>query len=325
MQHESSAQEYRGPCPKSLHLPDAPYTFESIIAPPSMPRWPSLINSQLETQQQIRPRTLPQDRKTVSATSSSSNLASRKVMTEEKRERMRAYAKDNPSATQQQIADVFGCGRTTVGRTLRSPEIFQKREQSMAAQLGRRRLALKGTEATPDTGSSCSPTNPPANQRWECDVGSVPHGELNVYSQSQSRTITNTAPSSSAPKTQSSRSLSFEHEAGATSSSSYSQRIPSCPSSIGSEDCQGPAIPTVPIIMVTTPNDSSLSDPHTDTSSTGDTSLFQPQRRAISPEEARKALGVVIGFCEHQPSGVLELEEGVHLGKLDERLRHNCG
>lgn len=57
----------------------------------------------------------------------------------------------------------------------------------------------------------------------------------------------------------------------------------------------------------------------------GDTSLFQSQRRAISPGEARKALGVVIGFCENQPSGFLKIEEGVLLGMLAERLRRNCG
>lgn len=110
MQHESSTQQYPGPCPKSLHLPDAPYTFGSTIALPSMPRWPSMINSQWKTQQQIRPRTLPQDRKTVSETLSTPNLASRKVMTGEERERMRAYAKDNPGATQQQIAGPYTFG-----------------------------------------------------------------------------------------------------------------------------------------------------------------------------------------------------------------------
>lgn len=125
---------------------------------------------------------------------------------------------------------------------------------------------------------------------------------------------------------------------------------PSCPSSMGSEYCQGPPNPTVPIITVTTPNHSSLIDPRTETSSMGDTGspfnrqatvkragLLRPppqycstvpsptQRRAPSPEQGRKALGIVIGFCEHQPSNFPKFEEGVLLGKLDERLRRNCG
>lgn len=185
-------------------------------------------------------------------------------------------------------------------------------------------------------GLSCKPTDP-------CPP---PQSELNGSSQSHSRTI---SPSSSAPKTQSSRSLSFEHEPGATSSYSSSKQIPSCPSSTCNEDCQRPANPTVPIIKVTTPADSSLIDLHTETSSRGNTGspinrqttderagLLRPppqhcstmpsptQQRATSPQQARKALRVVIRFCEHQRSGFLELEEGVLLGKLDERLRRSC-
>lgn len=48
----------------------------------------------------------------------------------------------------------------------------------------------------------------------------------------------------------------------------------------------------------------------------------QTKELAISSEEAHKALGIVIRFCEQQPSGFLELQEGVLLGTLDERLRH---
>lgn len=51
----------------------------------------------------------------------------------------------------------------------------------------------------------------------------------------------------------------------------------------------------------------------------------QNQELAISPEEARKALGIVIRFCEQQRNGFLELQECVLLGTLDERLKRIRG
>jgi hypothetical protein len=38
-------------------------------------------------------------------------------------------------------------------------------------------------------------------------------------------------------------------------------------------------------------------------------------------DEAHQALHTVIGYCKQQPTGFLDIQEGVVLGKLDERLR----
>jgi hypothetical protein len=54
---------------------------------------------------------------------------------------------------------------------------------------------------------------------------------------------------------------------------------------------------------------------------TSATVLSQKQLPTTSPEEARKAIRVVIGFFQQQPSGFLELQESIVLGKLEERLR----
>jgi len=42
---------------------------------------------------------------------------------------------------------------------------------------------------------------------------------------------------------------------------------------------------------------------------------------ATSPDEARKALEIVLGFFEQQPSGFLDLQESMMLGRLMEKLR----
>lgn len=52
--------------------------------------------------------------------------------------------------------------------------------------------------------------------------------------------------------------------------------------------------------------------------------LAQAQRHAVTPEEAHKAIQVVIGYCQQQPGGFLEQQDGVSLGKLSERLRCSC-
>jgi hypothetical protein len=54
---------------------------------------------------------------------------------------------------------------------------------------------------------------------------------------------------------------------------------------------------------------------------TSATVLSQKQLPTTSPEEARKAIRVVIGFFQQQPGGFLELQESIVLGKLEERLR----
>jgi hypothetical protein len=40
-----------------------------------------------------------------------------------------------------------------------------------------------------------------------------------------------------------------------------------------------------------------------------------------SPEEARKAMEVVLSFFEQQPNGYLDLQESITVGKLMEKLR----
>ena len=42
---------------------------------------------------------------------------------------------------------------------------------------------------------------------------------------------------------------------------------------------------------------------------------------STSPEEARRALEVVMSFIEQQPSGFLDFQESMHMGKLMEKLR----
>ena len=42
---------------------------------------------------------------------------------------------------------------------------------------------------------------------------------------------------------------------------------------------------------------------------------------STSPEEARRALEVVLSFFQQQPSGFLDLEESVTIGKLMEKLK----
>ena len=48
------------------------------------------------------------------------------------------------------------------------------------------------------------------------------------------------------------------------------------------------------------------------------TSSIQP---STSPEEARRALEVVMSFIEQQPSGFLDFQENVFMGKLMEKLK----
>lgn len=50
-------------------------------------------------------------------------------------------------------------------------------------------------------------------------------------------------------------------------------------------------------------------------------SLPATQQHKVTPNEAQKALLDVIGYCMRQPPGFLELEEGVLLGKLLQKLK----
>ena len=42
---------------------------------------------------------------------------------------------------------------------------------------------------------------------------------------------------------------------------------------------------------------------------------------STSPDEARQALEVVMSFIEQQPTGFLDFQESMHIGKLMEKLR----
>lgn len=48
---------------------------------------------------------------------------------------------------------------------------------------------------------------------------------------------------------------------------------------------------------------------------------YTSAQSATSPEEARKAMEVVLSFFEQQPSGFLDLQESVTVGKLMEKLK----
>jgi hypothetical protein len=54
---------------------------------------------------------------------------------------------------------------------------------------------------------------------------------------------------------------------------------------------------------------------------TGAAVLSQKQLHTTSPEEARKAIRVVIEFFQQQPSGSLEFQDCIALGKMEEKLR----
>jgi len=54
---------------------------------------------------------------------------------------------------------------------------------------------------------------------------------------------------------------------------------------------------------------------------TGAAVLSQKQLHTTSPEEARKAIRVVIEIFQQQPSGSLEFQDCIALGKLEEKLR----
>lgn len=42
---------------------------------------------------------------------------------------------------------------------------------------------------------------------------------------------------------------------------------------------------------------------------------------STSPEDARRALEVVMSFIEQQPNGFLDFQESMHMGKLMEKLK----
>lgn len=46
-----------------------------------------------------------------------------------------------------------------------------------------------------------------------------------------------------------------------------------------------------------------------------------PALQSTSPEDARRALEVVLSFFEQQPHGYLDLQESVTIGKLMEKLK----
>lgn len=147
---------------------------------------------------------------------------------------------------------------------MRSKGDIGKRRQSVATQLGRRRLASKVASACSVTRASCPPADTLGNRQLVCDSNFAPQSK---------------------------------------------------------GDCQGLQNTTVPTIKPYAPENSSIVHPPR---SCSDGSL-QFQQHAIIPDEAQKALQVVIGYCKQQPTGFLNLQEGVTLGKLDEILRQLRG
>jgi len=64
-----------------------------------------------------------------------------------------------------------------------------------------------------------------------------------------------------------------------------------------------------------------LREPRQHRSLTPATSASSLQAAATNPEEARKALEVVLSFFEQQPNGFLDLQESYTIGKLMEKLK----
>jgi hypothetical protein len=75
-----------------------------------------------------------------------------------------------------------------------------------------------------------------------------------------------------------------------------------------------------PIDQSTTTKSAKLPHPPRNCSS----SSLENQRLQTTPDQAQKALQIVIGYCKRQPRGYLETDEGVLLGTLAQRLRHSC-
>ena len=161
----------------------------------------------------------------------------------------------------------------------------------MATQLGRRRLASKVASACSVTRASCPPADTLGNRQLVCDSNFAPQskGDCQGLQNTILPTIKPYAPENSSI-------VHDEPEKGFTVLSPTSQP---------------------PINRLATTKSAKLLHPPRSCSD----GSFQFQQHAIIPDEAQKALQVVIGYCKQQPTGFLNLQEGVTLGKLDERLR----
>jgi hypothetical protein len=138
----------------------------------------------------------------------------------------------------------------------------------------------------------------------------------------------------------------FALHSGSTTGSSSSQQNFDDPASTGVNDCQVPQNTRHPTSKLWAPDDATsqlnksftvpfqTSVPPTDRSTTMkpakpphpfrnySSSLPEIQQHSIMPDHAHKALQDVIGYRKRKPPGFPDLEDGMVLSKLAERLRH---
>jgi hypothetical protein len=197
-----------------------------------------------------------------------------------------------------------------------------KRTQSASAQLGQGKHAPRLPSAGIITEVSRPPAKRVVDEMSDRDSGFAPQTEEPARPSSQSL-------SSSSSRTISQRS--FSHPA---SKSKNNQREP--------QNTRIPKIKLFPpgdpatvlgqrnkTVTVSSPTPDSRADRST---SIDPKKLLHPprsrspgslkvQQHKVMADEAHKALHVVIGYCKQQPTGFLDFQDSVVLGKLDERLR----
>jgi hypothetical protein len=195
------------------------------------------------------------------------------------------------------------------------------------------------------TNASCPSAYMYGAQPLSGDLSStVPHGNNDWRGDS----VTGSYLQSLANENQGSKALSSALNSGSTTSLSFGQQ--NAPTS--SHDLQAPQNTKIPMLMpwmpnnpttvlgrpeksFTVPSQTSVHLTHHSTivelaklphaSWRGSTSLLEAQQPKITPDQAYKAIQVVIDYCKRKPQGYLEIDEGVLLGTLARRLEHHCG
>lgn len=230
-----------------------------------------------------------------------------------------------------------------------------KRRQAADVQLGQRKLAPKVFDANSITGAPCPPADRPGNVLL---LGDFNFASPSASGSGSSRTgqggppdaIAITASPPSARRRQSSNFLFLAPAPGSSPDVSIGEQSFPHPASASKDDCEVSQNTTVPTIKVCAPDNSAsvtLYDRCGESSATRSLSpdrlskrltatkpanaprpaqgypadIAQAQRHAVTPQEAHKAIQIVIGYCQQQPEGFLEQQDGISLGMLSERLR----
>jgi hypothetical protein len=217
-------------------------------------------------------------------------------------------------------------------------------ETAPCALPGRSGVAPSDAEVTSETKTSFSPVATLECEQTKCNLDFGP-GNESIDWQSLPGTISDTTLSLSGPQDLKSRSNSSAPDINVFPTPFTSRKSLPCPSQTSNDNRHQPRSTTIssnaPGVWGTAHNshadgltnnspssNHSINQPVTVNSAdllrrpqTWDVTLSQTQLPTPSPEEARGAIRVVIGFFEQQPSDFLELQEGIVLGKLEERLR----